>query len=39
MSNFNGPDRRKSGIFNRPMALIAIIIAIVAAMIAGHPHP
>jgi hypothetical protein len=36
MSNFNSPDRRKSGIFNRPMALIAIIIGIVAAMTAGH---
>jgi pimeloyl-ACP methyl ester carboxylesterase len=36
MSDFNCPDRRKSGIFNRPMALIAIIIGIVAAMTAGH---
>jgi len=36
MSGFNCPDRRKSGIFNRPMALIAIIIGIVVAMTAGH---
>jgi len=33
---FNCPDRRKSGIFNRPMALIAVIIGIIAAMTAGH---
>ncbi|HTM81668.1 alpha/beta hydrolase [Asticcacaulis sp.] len=36
MSGFNCPDRRRSGIFNRPMALIAVIIGIVAAMTAGH---
>jgi pimeloyl-ACP methyl ester carboxylesterase len=36
MSGFNCPDRRKSGIFNRPMALIAVIIGIIAAMTAGH---
>jgi len=36
MSEFNCPDRRKSGIFNRPMALIAIIIGIVAALTANH---
>jgi len=36
MSGFNCPDRRKSGIFNRPMGLIAIIIGIMAALTAGH---
>ena len=36
MSEFNCPDRRKSGIVNRPMALIAIIIGIVAAITSGH---
>ncbi len=36
MSSFNCPDRRKSGIFNRPMALIAVIIGIIAAMTSGH---
>ena len=36
MSDFNCLDRRKSGIFNRPMALIAIIIGIVAALTANH---
>lgn len=36
MSEFNCPDRRKSGIFNRPMALIAIIVGIIAALSANH---
>ncbi|HTN41195.1 MAG TPA: alpha/beta hydrolase [Asticcacaulis sp.] len=36
MSDFNCPDRRKGGIFNRPMGLIAIIIGIIAAISAGH---
>jgi pimeloyl-ACP methyl ester carboxylesterase len=36
MSGFNCPDRRKSGIFNRPMGLIAVIIGMVAALTAGH---
>ena len=36
MSGFNCPDRRKSGIFNRPAALIAIIIGIIAAITSGH---
>ncbi|CAM3223456.1 alpha/beta fold hydrolase [Asticcacaulis taihuensis] len=36
MSEFNCPDRRRSGIFNRPMALIAIIVGIIAALTANH---
>ena len=36
MFEFNRPDRRKSGIFNRPMALIAIIVGIIAALTANH---
>jgi pimeloyl-ACP methyl ester carboxylesterase len=36
MSGFHCPDRRRSGIFSRPAALIAIIIGIVAAITSGH---
>ena len=31
MSDFNCLDRRKSGIFNRPMALIAIMLLVLMA--------